>query len=133
MNFQIRQIYHPYNLWEDYINGMYKFPKQQDEEKYILLAIEMLTNKELFLNTCKEVLINWTISSSVNLTNKQCNRKAWLGQASCNFKYKVPEICTRIAWGKLSIEQQNEANKIAEQVINSFELNYEKQDTELYN
>jgi len=129
----MKQFYKEYNYWEDYINGMYEFPKQKDEEKYILLAIEMLTNNELFLNTCKEVLINWTISSRVNLTNKQCNRKAWLGQASCNFKYKVPEICTRIAWGKLNINQQNEANKIAEQVINSFELKYEKQDTELYN
>jgi hypothetical protein len=112
---------------------MYEFPKQKDEQKYISLAIDVLTNNTLFFNICKEVLINWKISSRVNLTNKQCNRKAWLGQACCNFKYKVPEICTRIAWGKLSINQQNEANKIAEQVINSFELNYEKKDTELYN
>jgi hypothetical protein len=129
----MKQFFKEYNYWEDYINGMYEFPNPKDEQKFILLAIDMLTNNELFFNTCKEVLINWKISSRVNLTNKQCNRKAWLGQASCNFKYKVPEICTRIAWGKLSINQQNEANKIAEQVINSFELNYEKQDTELYN
>ena len=88
--------------------------------------------KELFLNTCIEVIENWTISTKVNLTNKQCNRKAWLGQASCNYKYKVPEILTRIAWSKLDIIQQYEANEIAQKVINSYELNYEKKDTKLY-
>ena len=128
----MKQFYKEYNYWEDYITGMYEFPKQKDEERFINLAMEMLSNKDLFLNTCKEVLINWTISSKVNLTNKQCNRKAWLGQAACNYKYKVPEICTRTAWGKLSIEQQNEANKIAEKIIISFEFNYGKKDIELY-
>ena len=128
----MKQFFKEYNYWEDYINGMYEFPKQKDEEIFINLAMEMLSNKDLFLNTCKEVLINWTISSKVNFTNKQCNRKAWLGQAACNYKYKVPEICTRTAWGKLSIEQQNEANKIAEKIIISFEFNYGKKDIELY-
>lgn len=128
----MNQFYEQYIYWEDYINGMYEIPKNKDEKKYIELAIEILSNKELFYNTCKDLLSAWTISSKVNLTNKQCNRKAWLGQACCNFKYNVPEICTRIAWGKLSILQQNEANAIAQQIINSFELNYEKQNNELY-
>lgn len=128
----MKQFYEEYIYWEDYINGMYDTPKKEDEERLVLLAVEMLTNNDLFLETCKEVLVNWKISSKVNLTNKSCNRKAWLGQASCSFKYKVPEICTRTAWGQLSFFQQTEANKVAEQIINSFEINYERQNTELY-
>lgn len=128
----MKQFYKEYNHWEDYINGMYESYNQKDENKFISLALKMLTNKELFLNTCKEVLIKWPISSKVNLTNKQCNRNAWLGQATCNFKFNVPEICTRLAWGKLSKDQQLTANKIADKIINSFELSYEKKDRELY-
>ena len=128
----MKQFYKEYYYWEDYINGMYNIPKVIEQKKYILLSIKMLSNEDLFLETCKEVLINWKISTKVNLTNKQCNRKAWLGQASCNFKYKVPEICTRFAWKELSINQQQKANKIAELIINNFELNYEKKDIELY-
>jgi len=128
----MKQYYCNYIFWEDYINGMYEIPKQEQEEIYINLAVTMLTNVELFLNTCKEVLANWPISSSINLTNKQCNRRAWLGQSCCSYKYKVPETCTRIAWSRLSISQQSIANEIAEKIINSFELNYEKKDIELY-
>ncbi len=130
-HYEMKQFYKEYNYWEDYINGMYEFPNNEHEEKQVSLAIEVLSNKYLFMSICKEVLINWPISSKVNLTNKQCNRNAWLGQAACNYKYNVPEICTRTAWSKLSIEKQNEANDIANKVINSFELNYGKQDTEV--
>ena len=128
----MKQYYKEYYYWEDYINGMYEMDNIKNESELISLAINMLSNKELFLNTCIEVIENWTISTKVNLTNKQCNRKAWLGQASCNYKYKVPEILTRIAWSKLDIIQQYEANEIAQKVINSYELNYEKKDTKLY-
>lgn len=127
----MKQFYAEYIYWEDYINGMYEIPKNTDE-KLVLLAIELLSNKELFLNICIEVVKNWVISSKVNLTNKNCNRKAWLGQASCSFKYKIPEIYTRIAWNRLTEIQQIEANKIAEKVINNFETNYESKNKKLY-
>jgi hypothetical protein len=126
------QVFAEYIYWEDYINGMYEIPKKEEEELYVLSAINMLSNKELFLNTCKELLGQWRISSNVNLTNKQCNRKAWLGQAACNFKYKVPELCTRIAWSRLNQETQQEANNVADKIINSFEVNYENKNTKLY-
>lgn len=128
----MKQFYKEYIYWEDYINGMYDLHKKEDEDYLVSNAIKLLTRKDLFLDTCKNVVLNWKISSMVNLTNKQCNRKAWLGQASCSFKYKVPESCTRIAWGKLSLIDKVEANKIAQSVINSFELNYERKDIKLY-
>jgi hypothetical protein len=125
------QFYKEYYYWEDYLNGMYDIPKQKDIDTLVSLAIYMLTNKELFKSTCLILLDKWHISSAVNLTNKQCNRRAWLGQACCSFKFKVPETCTRIAWGMLTDNQQDEANKIAETIINHFESNYECQNTKL--
>lgn len=126
------RIYHPYYEWEDYLNGMYNLPDKKEENKLISLSIEVLTNTDLFLDICKEVLNNWKIASLVNMTNKQCNRKAWLGQASCSLKYNVPEICTRIAWGELSNSERFEADQVADKIINSFEVNYENKSTELH-
>lgn len=117
----MEQIFKEYIYWEDYINGMYEFFEKNNEQKYVSLATKVLTDNDLFFKTCNEVVKNWPIATSVNLTNKSCNRQAWLGQASCNYKYNVPEICTRIAWGLLTYEQQINANKIASLIITKYE------------
>lgn len=128
----MEQYFAEYIYWEDYINGMYEIPEKKDIDRFVIMAVIMLTDLDLFITTCKSVTNNWIISTNVNLTNTSCNRKAWLGQACCSYEFKVPEICTRIAWSKLSVLQQNEANNIAEKIINSFELNYERKNIELY-
>ena len=98
----MKLVFEHYEKREDFKNGMYDAPKSEDEESLCLLAIKLLSNKEMFLIACKDVLNQWRISSSVNLTNTGCNRRAWLGQASCSLKHNVPEICTRIAWSRLT-------------------------------
>jgi hypothetical protein len=121
----MQRIFHHYEKWEDYLNGMYDCLEITEDNKNIDLAITMLSDNNLFLNTCENVLINWPIATEVNLTNKSSNRKAWLGQASCSYHFKVPEMYTRIAWSKLTEQQQIEANNIAEFAIQYFELSYE--------
>ena len=127
----MNQFFAKYEFWEDFQNGMYDQFKPDQEEGLILKAIDILTSEKLFLAACKSVILTWPISSKVNLTNTGCNRKAWLGHASCSLIHKVPEVCTRKAWGRMSEEQQVRANKIAQIVINSFELEYEKQNNTL--
>lgn len=127
----MNQFFSEYIYWEDYLNGMYNFPLKEDFDKKVSLSIKLLSDNNLFLHTCVELLKEWDISSRVNLTNKQCNRKAWLGHAACSFKYNSPEICTRTAWGRLTSVQQTRANETADKIIRSFELNYEKKDREL--
>ena len=128
----MKQVYYSYTEWEDYLNGMYDTPKNGYSEKYIHLAVELLSDPLLFKDTCINILNDWPRCSSVNLTNTSCNRKAWLGQAACNYKYSIPEICTRIAWGRLPPITQSIANDIAQKIIKSFEVNYGKQNKELY-
>ena len=119
----MKQFYSEYTKWEDYKNGMYIVDESKDKDKLMQLAIKMLSNNELFLNTCKEVVVKWNVSTKVNLTNTSSNRKAWLGQACCNYKYSVPEIYTREAWFLITEKQRIEAKNIAEKIIKSFELN----------
>lgn len=116
----MNQIYYPYNLWEDYKNGMYSVIFL-DENLLIDNATKVLSSKNLFDSICIELITAWPISAAVNLTNISCNRRAWLGQAACCFKYSVPEILTRVAWNKLTADQQKIANLVAEKHITNYE------------
>ena len=127
----MNQFYSHYENWEDFKNGMYCISKQSNEKELINNAIVILSDNDMFFETCKELLQNWPISIKVNLTNRQCNRKAWLGQAACSYKFNVPEILTRISWGKLSKIKQFQADQIALKIINYFELTYENKNKEL--
>ena len=128
----MNQFFSHYENWEDFKNGMYCIEKKVNEQELIDNAITMLSDINMFYETCKELLLSWPVSTKVNLTNKQCNRKAWLGQAACNLKFNVPEILTRVAWSKLSITKQYNADQIALKIIYNFELTYENKNKELH-
>lgn len=115
----MKRIFKKYTEWEDYKNGMYEMYNSEDED-LIRKSVTLLTNEDLFLETCKNVVKEWSVTTLVHLTNNTINKKAWIGQASCSYLYNVPELLTRVAWGKLTKEQQKNANNIAELVINSY-------------
>lgn len=126
----MQRIYHPYWLWEDYKNGMYEL-NSNNEDELTKKSIRLLSNLTLFKSVALEVISKWTISTKVNLTNPNCNKKAWLGQASCSYKYNVPEYLTRIAWSKLTDEQRIKADNVAIEVIKVFNIENEKQYNQL--
>jgi len=118
---KIKRIFHRYEKWEDFQNGMYDYISDTNDDLLIKKAEDLLRNVGDFERIMKLILIHWPVSSQVNLTNVSCNRRSWLGQASCSYLHKVPEILTRIAWGNLSSEEQNRANEAAEKIIIQFE------------
>jgi hypothetical protein len=117
----MKQIFRNYLEWEDWQRGMYAPMKPELEERMIEDAIQLLSNSDKCLAFMERVTITMPIATLVNLTNLGCNRKAWIGQASC-FEYAgCVDLATRIAWWKLEPQQQNEANEIAKLVINEWE------------
>ena len=118
---KMKPTYEPYWLWEDYLHGMYEVRPGVDEEYLIGLAFELLSCEPRFASACVEVIEQWPIATSVNLTNLNCNRRAWLGQAACNWKHGVPEILTRAAWKSLTNQQRLVANSIAGDLIRGYE------------
>jgi hypothetical protein len=117
----MKQIFHHYQKWEDFIAGMYSLDDVIDKDKKVISAIELFNNSQEFYSTLILVLENWQISSELNLTNKTQNRRAWLGAAACMYKHNCPEYLTRVAWGLLNKNVQNSANLIAEKVIKEYE------------
>jgi hypothetical protein len=117
----MKQIYHPYWLWEDYKAGMYNTPYEIYEVN-ICNCVELLCNSILFYETMQKLVNDWKYASEVNLTNKSCNRRAWLGAAACCYKLNQEEVITRFAWNRISNKQQSKANDIANRIINDYEL-----------
>lgn len=122
----MERIFYNYKKWEDYKTGMFEVKKINNEKELINLAKTILSNPKKLLEGMTIVCLNWKISCEVNLTNIGSNRQAWLGQATCFYKHKVPEQLTKIAWNELTEKQQNEANGIADKVIEEWEKNYLK-------
>lgn len=122
----MKQIFEHYEKWEDFQHGMYDPPNAADAEYLECLSFELLSNIERFSVACSGVIENWQVATAVNLTNKNCNRRAWLGQAACCFVHGVPEVLTRAAWKSLSNEQRLEANEIAGGMIDEYERSCEE-------
>lgn len=113
----MKQIYHNYELWEDWINGMWSAVGKEQWEKMLPLAIEFTGNAELYGAAMLRVIQEWPISCEQNLTNASINKKAWIGHAACCLEFGWPEYIVRAAWKHLSERQQIEANKMAQRAI----------------
>lgn len=122
----IKQIFYPYWDWECYLNGMYE--SQEVDEAKIDLAKNLLENECFFLKQGLEMVSDWPKSAAHHLTNKNINRLAWIGHATCCFSFKITEKLTRIAWGKMTEIDRFKANKIANKII----LIYENKNTNLH-
>ena len=117
----MKQIYHHYEKWEDFNNGMYTLEDVLDKDIKVLECISLFKDPNEFYNTLKKVVSLWGHSTEVNLTNKSQNRRAWLGAAACLYKCSAPEYITRISWNLLNKDVQQKANLVAEKVINEYE------------
>lgn len=114
------RIYHRYENWECFKNGMYD-SVTECEETLINSAVSLLKDEVKFLNISIEVMDKWKISTDVNLSNKSQNRQSWVGQSACSFLHNVPEVLTRIAWSRLTNVEKLKANLIADKIIRIYE------------
>jgi hypothetical protein len=98
--------------------------KDKNIEDLYKNVIHILGDEINCYNAMNRVINEWVISCEQNLSNITINRKSWLGWAACSIQSKIPEIITRKAWFLLSLEQQEMANKIADDIIKKWEERY---------
>jgi hypothetical protein len=84
-----------------------------------------MRNPQEFKKAMAEAVKNWPVSAEHNLTAIECNRRAWLGHAGCLMGVGSPEEPTRIGWHKLTEEEQVEADRVAQEVIDGWEEGYD--------
>ena len=112
------RVFHTYDKWECHKAGFYQSKKkgwtnEQCEDEYI----RILSDTKLFSEILDKIIIEWKYSCEHYLTNKSMNRIAWLGQAAVCYESGVPSVYSG-AWFKLSDEQQDKANEVANIYLN---------------
>lgn len=115
---------YPYWEWEDYLNGMYEIPKERDYLKFSHKAIKLLSDPPYFEEVAYDVIYEWVKITDMVMHNSSMNKVAWLGQASCCYEFRVPELVTRIGWKSLTEGEKVRANNIARKVIAYYEKKY---------
>lgn len=128
----MKRVFHPYWNWEDCEAGMWR-PITAEERRVLLpKAIEFTGNAELYGSFMRRVVREWPIACEHNLTDDSLNQKAWVGHAAACLAIGAPEDVTRHAWGYLTQEQQDLANRQAELAIHEWNQAYQKQGGQLH-
>lgn len=117
----MEQYFTEYTNWECWQNGMYRDANKEEYNEMVLSAIECLRNPE---NAMLSVVCEWDNSTRENLTDRKSNRKSWIGQAACCYQSGCNERATRQAWSMLTKEERDNANTIANKVIELWERDY---------
>jgi len=121
MKSKIKQIFHRYELWEDWLNGMWRNETKEYEAENIDSIIQFTANHIEYGKAMIRVIDEWHICCENNLSNTSINRKAWIGHAACCIAYNYPEYLVRRAWKTLTFEQQKLANNEADKAIKLWE------------
>lgn len=117
----------PYYQWENFKNGMYKTLSEIDNYPDLYeKAKEVLSNQQLFYKIGIDMINDWNVSCDNFLTNRHINRLAFVGQACCCYKYKVPEIITKYVWTDLDFNTKNSANETAKKIVKEYEAKHRR-------
>lgn len=122
----MKQIYHPYTNWECFKNGMWNKLEAKEETEMLQIAIEFTGDYVKYGKAMLRAINEWPISCEHHLTDISINRKAYIGHCAVCLELGIPEYITRKAWGYLTQEQQDKANKQAENAIKQYEATYKK-------
>lgn len=117
------RIFHTHDKWECVKAGFYASKKEgMTAEQCQQTYAAFLRNQELFAEVANKVINEWKYSCEHYLTNKAMNRIAWIGQASLAYHHQIPsQFCS--VWNLLTEDEQNAANKIALDALNTWMRN----------
>lgn len=122
----MKTVYYRYELWEDYINGMFHTKNDGKEKERKNKAIKMFKNLDELYKNMTYVAQNWKHSAEMTFTNPSINYQAWLGQASNCYYTGCSNDETIEVWHLLTDEEREKANKIADKVYYEWVQEYLK-------
>lgn len=120
----MKRIYHHYEKLEEVKAGMWRMVNGQARLDFRDQAAELMRDPERFKASMLKAVSDWPFSCEHNLSAKNVNRQAWMGHAGCCIAVESPEECTRLGWHMLTRKEQDEANRVADEVIAEWEQAY---------
>lgn len=124
---KIKQQYIPYWEWEDWINGMWRKIPQEQESEWLNKCIEFTGDWIKYGSAMEEVVKQWPRTMINSLTSPSTNKRAFVGHCAVQYKIQCPEHITRMAWKELTEKQRNDADEIAQIVIDDWIEKYAQQ------
>lgn len=110
---------------------MWRKVERQERAAMLDRAIAFTGDHALYGRYMLRAVSEWPVACEHNLTDMQMNRLAWVGHAATCIAIGCPEDITRQAWAYLTQQQQDLANRQAENAIETWERAYERQDSQL--
>jgi hypothetical protein len=123
----VSQKYYHHDLWEDFKNGLYSMHTPLISN--VRRSFDLLSSPADFKQSIKNMFDDWEYCIIHNLTNSMQNRKAYIGQATCNFNHGASILETTTAWNKMSLSQKQTANSVAKEMIIQYLVNLKYKNT----
>lgn len=121
---KIERVYHPWDEWEEVKFNMWG--TVDNRKKWVKAATEFTSDHKKYGRFMLRVIREWPKSCENALTDMSLNRRAWIGHAACALAMECPEDIVREAWGNLTDEQRELANREASRAIAEWEQCYIK-------
>ena len=115
------EIWYPFDQLEEADSAMWK--NVNHRTTWLQLAVTFTGNAELYGEWMLRVVEQWPRSCQHNLT-KGGDKRPWIGHAAVALAINCPEDIVRAAWAGLTKEQQDAANKKAEEAIEIWRANH---------
>jgi hypothetical protein len=116
----IDRVYHHYERLEEFQCGMWRIVRGEQRMANAKSAAGLMRDSVRFASAMRRALAEWPVSCEHNLTAEDTNRLAWLGHAGNLLGVGSPEENTRIGWHMLTQDEQDEANRTAQVVLDEW-------------
>lgn len=114
-----RHYFH-YEDLEEWQAGMWRIVRGQKRHDFSNAAADLMRCSDEFQAAMLSATAEWPKSCLHNLSAESINRLAWLGHAGCLIATGSPEECTRNGWHMLTPSEQDEANRVAQVVLDDW-------------
>jgi hypothetical protein len=115
------RVYHDFRELEEYRDGMWRIVRGDRRRVNAENAAALMRDSVSFKSAMLRAIDEWPKSCQHNLTADATNKLAWLGHAGNCLAHGSPEENTRIGWHLLSPAEQDEANRVAQEVLDEWE------------
>lgn len=120
----MNRVYYHYEQLEEYHAGMWKIVRGEARKTLIQRAADLMRRAQDFKAAMARAIREWPKSCEFNFTSDAVNRIAWLGHAGCCLGAGSPEEATRAGWHTLNQTEQDEANRVAQEVLDTWDHMY---------
>ena len=120
----LERVFHHYEDLEEYHAGMWRIVRGAQRRNNIDAAADLMRCPDEFKEAMRQALTEWPKSAEAALTSEDSNRIAWLGHAGCCIATGSPEENTRAGWHTLTQSEQDEANRVAGEVLEEWRSSY---------